>query len=72
MDLLPFQAGADASSEEEEDYLDINFDGELIDGVKLELTEDVDCNDTTDDRRSSAHFTYDANTETPVCLPTAG
>jgi len=35
MDLLPFQAGADTSDEEEADYLDVNLDGELIDGVKL-------------------------------------
>jgi len=28
MDLLPLQAGADESSEQEEDYLDVNLDGE--------------------------------------------
>jgi len=42
MDLLTFQTGADASSEEEEDYLDIDLDRKLVDGVKLELSEDRD------------------------------
>jgi len=42
MDLLPFQAGADASDDEETDYLDINLDGKLIDGVKLETPKIVD------------------------------
>jgi len=37
---LLFQAGADQSGEEEEDYLDINLEGELIDGVKIELPEE--------------------------------
>jgi len=40
MDLLLFQAGADASSEEKEDYLDLNLDGDLVSGVKIELPEE--------------------------------
>jgi len=59
MDLLPFQAGADESSEEEEDYLDVNLDGELIDGVKLETPEiDDDLNvNQSDDRPVQVHST---------------
>jgi len=55
-----YQAGADALSEEEEDYLDINLDGELIDGVKLKLTEDVDLKGETspDDQSTWTHSTY--------------
>jgi len=57
MDLLPFQAGADAS-EEETDYLDVNLDGELINGVKLEMPErDDDLILTTDDRPGQLHST---------------
>jgi len=40
MDLLTFQAGADASSEEDEDYIDLNLDGNPVSGVKIELPEE--------------------------------
>jgi len=64
MDLLPFQAGVDAFSEEEEDYLYVGFDGELIDGVKLKLPEEADdqINNTTDDRPVEAHSTNETYT----------
>jgi len=54
MDILPFQAGADASYEEETDYLDVNLDGKLIDGVKLETPEE---DDDPDDRPGQVHST---------------
>jgi len=59
MDLPPFLAGADASSEEEEDYLDDNLDGELIDGEKLEAPEADDdlIMNTPDDRPGQVHTT---------------
>jgi len=48
MDLLPFQAGSYTSDEEETEYLDTNFEGELIEGVKLEMPEiDDDVVETT-------------------------
>jgi len=40
MDQLPFLVGADASSEEKEDYLDLDLDGNLVTGVKIELPEE--------------------------------
>jgi len=54
MDLLPFKAGADASDEEETNYLDVNLDGELIDGVKLETPEE---DDDPDDKPGKVHST---------------
>jgi len=59
MDLLPFQAGADDSSEEEESYLDVNLYGELMDGVKLETPEiDDDLNvNQPNDRPGQVHST---------------
>jgi len=44
LNLLPFQAGADESSEKEE-YLDVDLYGKLIDGVKLETPEVTDDHD---------------------------
>jgi len=54
MDLLPFQAGSDASNEEETDYLNVILNGELIDGVQLETPE---ADDDTDDRPGQVHST---------------
>jgi len=65
MDLFPFQAGSYASDEEEAEYLETNFDGELIDGVKLGmLVIDDDVIETTEDRPGqiySTDRTYTAN-----------
>jgi len=52
MDLLPVQAGADAS--DQPTYLDVNLDGELIEGVKLETPEE---DDDPDDRPGQVHST---------------
>jgi len=59
MDVLPFQAAADESSKKKEDYLDVNLDGELIDGVKLETPEkDDDLNvNQPDERPTQVHST---------------
>jgi len=63
MDLLPFQEGADASNEKESDYLDVDLDGELIDGVKLEVPEADDDLILTnpDDRPGQVHTTEISN-----------
>jgi len=50
LNLLLFQAGADESNEKE-DYLDVDLDGKLFDGVKLEtpeVTDDPDVNQPDD------------------------
>jgi len=58
MDLFPFQAGSYASDEEETEYLDTNLEGELIDGVKLEMPEiDDDVVETTEDRLGQVYST---------------
>jgi len=59
MDLLPFQVSANASDEEEADYLDVNLDSELIDGVNLEAPEADDdlIMNTPDDKPGQVHTT---------------
>jgi len=58
IDLLPFQAGSYASDEEETDYLETNLDGELIEGVKLEVPKgDEDLVETTKGRPGLVYST---------------
>jgi len=58
MDLLPFQAESYASDEEETEYLDTNLDGELINGVKLEIPKiDDTVLATTEDRPGQVYST---------------
>jgi len=70
-DLLPFQAGVDASSEEQEDYLECDLKGELVGCVGIELLEDDEDIENKeprknepdpDDKYSCTHSTNDKDT----------
>jgi len=57
LDLLAFQAGSNASDEEETDYLEADIDGRLIKGVPLEIPEEDYILETTNDMPGQAHST---------------
>jgi len=54
LDLLIFQAGSNASDEEETDYLEADIDGRLIKRVPLEIPEEDHIPEPTDDMPAQA------------------
>jgi len=64
MDLLPFQAGSYASNEEETEYLESDFDGNLVRGVQFKAPEEYyDVAEITDEKPVQAHSTPEIDAE---------